>query len=61
MASEEPNGDLLLAAIEASAGIRPQEAKELLGELIDSEDQDVVDAAYEAMEMAGMLLDDEDD
>ncbi len=61
MVSEESDKDLLLAAIEASVGIRPQEAADILGDLIDSDDEDIVEAAYEAMAMAGFLLDDESD
>jgi len=52
---------LLLAAIEAVAGIRPQEAAEILLDLADSEDEDIADAAYEAMAMSEVLLDLEDD
>lgn len=57
---------LLLAAIEAVASIRPKEAADILLGLIESSDQDVVDAAYEAMAMAEGLaalaqdLDDDD-
>jgi hypothetical protein len=43
---------LLLAAIEAAAAVRPDEAGPLLVELTDSEDDDIVDAAHEAMAMA---------
>jgi hypothetical protein len=54
---------LLLAAIEAVAGIRPEEAAEVLAELIDSDDEDIAEAVDEALSMAqGSLdLDDEDD
>ena len=54
--------DLLIAAIEAAGSIRPQEAVEIIGGLIDSEDEDIADAASEAMAMArGELATDEDD
>jgi hypothetical protein len=43
---------LLLAAIEAVSSIRPQEASELLGDLADSDDEDIVDAVDEALAMA---------
>jgi len=43
---------LLLAAIEAAALIRPQAAGEVLGELLDSYDEDISDAAHEALAMA---------
>jgi hypothetical protein len=53
---------LLLAAIEAVPSIRPQEAGELLRELTDSDDEDIVEAAYEALAMAeGPSDSDEDD
>jgi hypothetical protein len=52
VASEETDKPLRLAAIEAVPSIRPQEASEILGDLIDSEDEDIVDAAHEAMAMA---------
>ena len=52
---------LLLAAIEASASIRPQEAKPLLAELSDSHDADIADAADNAMMMASAPFDDEFD
>jgi hypothetical protein len=53
---------LRLAAIEAVPSIRPQEAGELLTELIDSDDEDIVEAAYEALAMAeGPTDSDEDD
>jgi len=51
---------LLLAAIEAVAGIRPQEAPEILGDLTDSKDEDLVEAAYEAPAMAEGLADEEE-
>jgi len=51
---------LLLAAIEAVASIRPQEAAEILFYLSDSEDEDIADATYEAMTMSEVFLDLED-
>lgn len=59
--SGESDKDLLLAAIEASANIRPQEAAEALLRLIQSEDDDIVDAVYEAMAMADVPWDDDFD
>jgi hypothetical protein len=63
--SKNTGKTLLLAAIEAISGIRPAEAGLLLGDLLDSKDQDIVDAAYEALSMAEGLaendFDDEDD
>jgi len=59
IAAGESDKPLLLAAIEAAANIRPREAAEILGYLIDSEDEDIVEAVYEAMAMAELPLDDE--
>ncbi|MGD1975194.1 MAG: hypothetical protein PVH37_08805 [Desulfobacterales bacterium] len=54
---------LLLAAIDAVVNIRPREAAEVLGDFINDDDQEVVDAVYEALAMAEALneLDDEDE
>ena len=61
--SKRTDKPLLLAAIEAAASIRPQEAAEILADLTDSDDEDIAEAAYEAMAMAEGRLheDDEDD
>ena len=47
---------LLLAAIDAVAAIRPQEAGMFLVDLTRSDDQDIVDAAHEAAMMAEATL-----
>jgi hypothetical protein len=52
--------DLLLAAIDASVGIRPQDAMDHLVELADADDEDIAEAAQEAMAMAETTLDDGD-
>lgn len=52
---------LLLAAIEAVARIRPHEAAEILNDLTDSDDEDIVEAVFEATAMAGGLLDEDDE
>ncbi len=53
---------LLLAAIDAVAAIRPQEAAELLSELACSEEQDIADAACEALALAAEpWVDDEEE
>ena len=52
---------LRLAAIEAVANIRPQEAAEILAELTLSDDEDIVETAHEAMVMSGLFLDEEYD
>ena len=63
--SEQTEKSLRLAAIEAIATIRPEEAVAILHELIHSEDDDIVEAAYEAMGYAEAAADlgefDEDD
>ena len=52
---------LRLAAIEAVASIRPQKATEILIKLTQSDDEDIVDAAYEAMVMSGWFPDEDYD
>lgn len=52
---------LLLAAIGAVASIRAAEAREVLGDLLDSSDEDIAEAASEAIEMADAELDLADD
>jgi hypothetical protein len=43
---------LLLAAIEAVPNVRPQEAREVLADLTESDDEDIVDAVHEALATA---------
>ena len=50
--SANPDKSLLLAAIDAVASIRPQEARMILADLTDSGDEDIVEASYEAIAMA---------
>jgi hypothetical protein len=56
---------VLLAAIEAVPSIRRQEASEVLSGLIESDDEDIIEAVQEALAMAeepsGEDEDDEDD
>jgi hypothetical protein len=52
---------LRLAAIEAAASIRPQEAVKILGPLTESDDVDIVDAALEALAMAEAIEEQEED
>ncbi len=61
--SKRTDKPLLLAAIDAVAGIRPREALEILADLTDSEDEELVEAVYDAMAMAEGLSDaaDEED
>lgn len=44
--------DLLLAAIAAAPSIRPDEAGVILADLTDADDDDIVEAAYDAMAIA---------
>jgi hypothetical protein len=59
--SNDTEKPLLLAAIESAASIRPQEAAEVLGDFIDSEDEDIAEAVFEALSTAEMLEEYEDD
>lgn len=52
---------LLIAAIEGAANINPDEAIDMLMDFSDSEDEDIADAAEEALAMAGAGLDDDDE
>jgi hypothetical protein len=61
VASEETEKSLLLAAIDAVAGIRPEEASQILADLTESADEDIADAAHEAIAFAGGLSEDEFD
>ena len=49
LASEETDRDVLFAAIEAVTDIRPQEAGVILVDLADSEDEELAEAATDAM------------
>lgn len=53
--------ELLLAAMDAVASIRPGEAARVLQPLTESEDEDIVDAAYEAIAAADAYLAAEDE
>lgn len=57
--SKETDKALLLAAIEAVATIRPEEAGVILLDLIDSEDEDIVEAVHEVMALVEGQFDDE--
>ncbi|MBM3394165.1 MAG: hypothetical protein FJY37_05950 [Betaproteobacteria bacterium] len=54
--SPDTDKDLLLAAINAVAEIRPQEAYEVLHPLLESSDDEIGDAANEAIMMAEAFL-----
>ncbi|MBN1105008.1 MAG: HEAT repeat domain-containing protein, partial [Deltaproteobacteria bacterium] len=59
--SKKTEKPLLLAAIEAVGSVRPEEASVFLGDFLESDDEDIVDAAYEALAMAGVEFEDEDE
>jgi hypothetical protein len=48
----------MIAAIEAAAGVNPQEAREILLDLCDHNDEDIAFAANESLDMLGMMEDD---
>ncbi len=52
---------LLLAAIDAVATIRPQEALGILGDLVDSDDEEIAEAAREAIALAEGASDEGED
>ena len=52
---------LLIAAIHATAAIRPEAAGDILSELLDHEDEEIVDAVMEALSMAEALEELEND
>jgi len=59
--SERADKSLLLAAIEAAVGVCPERAPEVLGELMNSEDEDIAAAAFEAAAIAEGLDEMEED
>ncbi len=61
LSSAETEKDLLLAGIEAAALIRPEAAAEFLGDFLQSDDEDIVEAVHEALSMTGTLWDWDDD
>jgi hypothetical protein len=52
---------ILLAAIGAAGSIHPAEAREILAKLADSGDEEIAEAAEEAMAMAEVASDEEAD
>jgi hypothetical protein len=62
LSAEDTDKPLRLAAIDAVANIRPQEAGLVLDDLTDSEDEEIAEAAYEALVVAeGALMAEEDE
>jgi hypothetical protein len=57
LTSKDTEKSILLAAIDAAPGIRPDEAMEVLEKLLKSDDEEIVEAAQEAMSMAGAMID----
>ena len=53
LTSPHTDKDLLLAAIDAAAYIRPREARAILLDLTDSDDEDIAEAAEDALTMTG--------
>ena len=52
---------LRLAAIETMASIRPRQAAGILLDLTDLDDDDIVEAAHEALAIAGVLSEEDPD
>ncbi len=59
LTSQEIDKPLLLAAIKAVTSIRPHEAGVVLVDLTNSDDEDIVEAAFDAMAMADRASDNE--
>jgi uncharacterized protein (UPF0147 family) len=57
LTSGDAEKGLLLAAIDAAPGLRPDEAGVLLADLIDSDDEEIAEAAQEALSLAEALAD----
>jgi HEAT repeat protein len=60
VSSNRTDKELRLAAMEAAAGIRPNQARGLLDDLTESRDDDIVEAAYDMLAMIEGLLELED-
>jgi len=58
--ADETPKPLLLAAIEAAAQVRPEEAPLILADFAESPDEEIVEAAQEALAMAEGLSDEDD-
>lgn len=61
LTAPETDKPLLLAAIDAVPGIRPREAPEILDRHTNSDDEDIAEAAFEALAMSGWVEEEDDD
>jgi len=61
VSAEAVDKPLRLAAIDAVASIRPEDAGEVLGNLLDSTDEDIVEAVHEALALAEGALDEDEE
>jgi hypothetical protein len=57
LAGEEVDKPLLLAAIDAAVIIRPEEVADVVGDLTESEDEEIAEAVLDALAMAEGLTD----
>lgn len=58
--SDQTEKSLRLAAIEAVAGIRPAEASMALTDLMDSDDEEIAEAVFEALSLLSVFYEDEE-
>jgi hypothetical protein len=61
LTGKESDKYLLLAAIEASVSIRPEEAARILSDLSCDEDEEIAEAAQEAIALSGVYVEDDFD
>jgi hypothetical protein len=61
LTAKESDKYLLLAAIEASVSIRPEEAAMILSDLSCDEDEEIAEAAQEAIALSGLYVEDDFD
>ncbi len=58
--NEKKDKEMLLAAIDAVVGIRPQDAAAVLGPLLHSSDEDIVEAVHESLSMAEVIMENDE-
>ncbi len=58
LSDPDPDLDLLFAAIEAAPGVRAEEAEGVLSHLLESDDEELVEATHAAIEFARVLTED---